>query len=115
MPGDEVMPDDEVGLAVVGREINAVIPAESNLLEHFEKGAFVQRLAVHDHAVHVKNNRPKLFIHLSACGMRFVASLSIGISSHPWLSATTKRRPSFKQDASRSAVRRDAAGFPRNP
>src|SRR6185295_2745979 len=77
MPGDEVAPDHEVRLSEIRREINPVIPGVTDLTEHFAERAFVQRLAVHDHAVHVENDGLKFVIHLLAGGTRFVASHSI--------------------------------------
>ena len=35
--------------------------AEADFSEHFAKGAFMQRFAVHNDAVHVKNDGRKLF------------------------------------------------------
>src|SRR5258708_6184125 len=55
MTGDEVAPDDQIRFAVVGRKIDAMSPAIADLLEDLAEGALVQRFAVHDNAVHVKN------------------------------------------------------------
>src|SRR6266481_7847222 len=55
MTGDEVAPDDQIRFAVVGRKIDAVSPAIADLLEDLAEGALVQRFAVHDYAIHVKN------------------------------------------------------------
>ena len=61
MTGDEVAPDDQIRFAVVGREIDAVGPAIADLLEDLAEGALVERFAVHDNAVHVKNDCFKSF------------------------------------------------------
>ena len=61
MPRDEVTPEDKIGFSKVGRKINSVTLAESDFIEHFTERAFVQWLAVHDHAVHVENDRLKWF------------------------------------------------------
>src|SRR5439155_25575922 len=60
MTRDEVAPDDEIRFAVVGRKIDAVSPAIADLLEDPAEGALVERFAVHDNAVHVKNDCPIL-------------------------------------------------------
>src|SRR6266571_88852 len=56
MTRDEVAPDDQIRFAVVSRKIDAVSPTIADLLEDLAEGALVERLAVHDNAVHVKND-----------------------------------------------------------
>ena len=57
MTGEEVAPDDQIGFAEVSWKIDAVSLAIADLLEDLEEGALVERFAVHDNAVHVKNDR----------------------------------------------------------
>src|SRR5438094_546801 len=100
MPGDEIAPDHHIGLAVINREINSVCPAKTDLVEHFAKGALVQRLAVHNHAVHVKNDGSKFF-HPCAAARVPPAVEGGNLPPDPALRSTKCRRfpsPSLKNN-----------------
>ena len=62
---DEILPQCAVGAAEVILEMDAVVLTIAQLAEDFLEGLDVARLAVHDHTVHIKNDRTKRFYHTS--------------------------------------------------
>ena len=58
---DEVLPERQVRPSIISWEINPMARGITDLREYFTKSQFMDRLAVHNHAVHVENNRRKLW------------------------------------------------------